>query len=243
MKNIDIFTEFTFRVLSDLYVSFPVPVRIDVDNYAGEVIAYPDAPQFPSHGLYPGGVLITDEVECKKTKIEPPANDFPGFAFQESDWSDCIIPVEEYVGRKLNEDEINGLIRYGVRPYTTSEYKQIQEWKDECNSRNETSEERRLKASIFVSSVQFLVKEGFVRYMDLPTRVNAIECPQDVLVNNSLPQLRFTLTSKGIMQLNKKDPVGGGQSLFIRIGNHIKDNSTSAIMATGADVLLTSLIS
>jgi hypothetical protein len=86
--------------------------------------------------------------------------------------------------------------------------------------------------------VKYLVKEGYIRFENLPQKSAKGQPlnPPDILIENSLQNLKYTLTAKGFAQLNKPIIYGPdkGESLYKKISAYIGNKAVDATLPSVA---------
>lgn len=231
MRNKTIFEEFAVLVLKELCDSFPIPIKLDNAKHLEEVIDYPEQP-FVSHFGIPGnGVYVGPDFEWVFDDTQ--RNELWG----KYDWNRCINDTEALINRALTDKERTALLEQGVRPYSDLETELISEWRKKIEKFNEDSAQLKNKESIYTGTIQFLVHEGYVRIMDLPEFVDKKIQPPDVLIERALERLKFSLTNKGYVHLNRTAPLSKS-SVYDGMKAYVADKSVDALMGAGAGSLL-----
>lgn len=229
MKNSDIFSEFAIRILKDLFEAFPTSARFPKDQYLGAVLSLPENPVTNDH--WGKGIYVGPDMSWA---LGPNAKATEWARF---DWTSCLKEAEEAIGRPLTDEELRKLNADGVRPYTDEERRLVSDWKAEVAVYTETREQQETKESILIGTLQFLVNEGFVRIIDRAHRPGQALQPVDVAIERNLEALRFSLTSKGFIHLNRRGPLASG-SFYDAIKSYVADKSVDAFAGAAAASIL-----
>jgi len=238
MDNKEIFAEFAIMVLKDLFDSFPVAVGLDKTAHLGGVVSFPDQP-FQSHfGVSGTGIYVGPDCSWEWCMSNEERQEY----WEKYHWELCLKDTESLLKRNLSENERDKLLGDGIRPYSDSESEQLKKWRSRVKDYKETHEQQKHKEKVYIGTVQFLVNEGYIRFVDLPKQPNKKLQLSDILIERAFKSLRFMLTNKGYVHMNKKPPMGKG-SLYDSMRSYVTDKAVDAFAGAGAGSLLTVFLS
>lgn len=240
MKNVDLFNEFVLRIFEQLYEEFPLQTNLNPSKFIEEVEFSP----------YPERPVKTD---CTPEFFWLGNDSSEPFGIQRNwDITATVVEVEAILKRKLTDFELHKLKTTGHRPVTEAEQQLLDNWEAEVAriesirlGERELLERANFKKRVFVSTLQFLVNEGLIRFKDIPPppKAGQIVYPPDILIEKSAGKLSFVLTSKGFAHLNKtlkSGQLADNMTLYDAIKKALKDNAMQGVVASLAQVAITS---
>lgn len=236
MKNDELFAEFAIIILKELYESFPIPMNMDKKEHLGAVVDYPVNP-FGVYGMLDIGIDVRPDCEWGKGFHK----DADIKLWDDSKWAAVINEAETLLGRPLSAEEKDRLLAEGIRPFTETEKEQISIWRNEYENAREENYQYKHKESVYLGTVQFLVHEGFIRIIDIPVFTDKKVQPADVRIQKGFDTLKFALTNKGYVLLNKKPPLGK-QSIYEGMKTFLAHKSIDAFTQAGASSILGALL-
>jgi hypothetical protein len=241
MDNKDVFAEYAVLVLKELFDSFPVAIRFNKEEHLGKATFYPAAPFeiFTGFRTMVTGIYIGPDRGCRDFCVNEKEEKIKWNNF---DWESCQKEAESLLQRELLDQEKADLLLDGVRPYTACESQQLKEWRAKIKTFEESCDQQKLKENIYFGTVQFLVSEGYIRIVDIPERINMKKQPSDVMIEKTFNILRFVLTNKGYIHMNRQPPVGEG-SLYDIMKSYVANKTVDAFAGAGAGTLLTVFLS
>jgi len=164
------------------------------------------------------------------------------------------VEVEAHLQRNLTDFELHHLKKTGYRPLRPDEELLLTQWEAEKDridqvrkTEFELQDESRFKERVFISTLQFLVSEGLIRFKDLPPPPRADQKinPPDILIEKSAAKLSFMLTNKGFSHLNKtikKGKLTDDLTLYEAIKKALKDNSVQGVVGSLAQAAITPFV-
>jgi hypothetical protein len=182
VQNIDYFNEYAIQVLNKLYERFPCAVELEMDDILDQKPAFPTCDAYKrsyagdnAEGIYVGPDSIVDgwPISVPREKL-----------WEQFDWDKCIKASEQALGRELDDNERDTLLRLGVRPFTAAEAAEIAEWKVAREQYWADSRSRDEKERILSGTIQFLVHEGIVRHLERKRHEQEEVQPSDFLVES-----------------------------------------------------------
>jgi hypothetical protein len=214
MNNVEIFNELVLRIFDHLYDRFPVPCSVKPEEFIAELNI--NSPRQCPVNSKCGPNISTEEWIGVVNQV-----------WIDHNWDETEAEVESKLGRKLTIEEKEKIRLTGHRPFTVEEEKEKIVWE----------EEQKLFESInliFKSTLQFLINENLIRYIDLvPVNEGEVLNPSDILIAMSLGRLSFVLTSRGFTHLNKafkKGILTKEITVFEAVKKCLKEKSINPLM-------------